>query len=311
MNRRTFAGLAAAAAAVGAPADAVAKPLPICAFSKHFQWTTVAEAAKLCADLGYDGMDLTVRDGGHVLPERVSQDLPKAVEAIKAAGLEAPMFTAGIVETTSPHAEAILKTASSLGIRRYRWGGFRYNTAKPIPAQIAELTAKSKALADLNRRHGMCAMYHTHSGVAQFGASFWDIWMVLKDLDPNQVSVNFDIGHATVEGGDGGWMNSSRLILPMARGIAVKDFRWEKNAQGRWVPRWCALGEGMVNIREFLGLVKAAGFRGPIQLHMEYPELGGANDGKTTMTISRDEFLRLARRDMQKLRSLMKESGLG
>jgi sugar phosphate isomerase/epimerase len=309
MNRRTFLA-AASAAAAAAPVDPTGKPLPVCAFSKHFQWTTVAEAAKMCAEIGYDGLDLTVRTGGHVLPERVADDLPKAVEAIRAAGLEAPMITAGIVDADSPHAEAIIRTATKLGIHNYRWGGFRYDTAKAIAQQIAEFRAKSQALAALNKQYGACAMYHTHSGVGQFGASIWDIWMVLRDLDNQAVGVNLDIAHATVEGGLGGWINSTRLVLPMTRGIALKDFRWEKNAQGRWGVHWCGFGQGMVNFKQFAGMVKAAGFRGPLQLHMEYDELGGADTGRTTMTISRDEFMRLMKRDMAACRELLKGAGL-
>ncbi|MBM3813874.1 MAG: TIM barrel protein [Acidimicrobiia bacterium] len=300
-------------AAAGAAAFAATQPgrkLPICAFSKHFQWTTAAEAAKLAAGIGFDALDLTVRAGGHVLPERVADDLPKAVEAIRAEGLEAPMITAGIVNAGSPHAEQILKTASALGIKRYRWGGFRYDTSKSIHQQITEFRAQSQELAALNRAHGVCAMYHTHSGIGQFGASMWDIWMVLKDLDHDAVSVNLDIAHATIEGGLGGWINSSRLLLPVSRGIAIKDFRWEKNAAGKWAVRWCPLGGGMVNLAEFFKIAKAVNFSGPVQVHMEYRELGGADTGKTEMSISRDEFMQYMKRDVTAVRSLMGQAGL-
>ena len=36
----------------------------ICAFSKHFQWTDVKGAAETMRDLGYEGVDLTVRPAG-------------------------------------------------------------------------------------------------------------------------------------------------------------------------------------------------------------------------------------------------------
>jgi sugar phosphate isomerase/epimerase len=307
MNRRAFLGIAAAAAA---PAAVASKATPLCAFSKHFQWLSVPEAARLCAEIGFDAVDLTVRSGGHVLPERVDGDLPRAVEAVRAAGLEAPMITAGIVDVNSPHCEAMIRTASKLGISRYRWGGFRYDTAKPIAAQIAEFRARAIELAAMNRQYSACAMYHTHSGVGQFGSSFWDIHAVLKDLDHNLVSVNFDIGHATVEGGLGGWINSTRLLLPMTRGIALKDFRWEKNDRGRWAVRWCMVGQGMVNFRDYLAMVKQADFRGPLQFHNEYRELGGAESGRATISISREEFTRTLKEDVAALRALLNESGL-
>ena len=260
-------------------------------------------------ELGYDALDLTVRPGGHIEPAQVADALPKAVELIHAAGLAAPMITAGIVDIRTPHAEAVIKTASGLGIKRYRWGGFRYDTSKAIPKQIDEFRALSKDLAALNKQYGVCAMYHTHSGPGQFGASMWDIWSVLRDLDNDAVSVNLDLAHATIEGGLGGWINSTRLLTPMTRGVALKDFHWEKNAKGKWDVRWCPMGEGMVNTVQFLKMIKAAGFTGPVQLHMEYDELGGADQGKRTMTISRDEFVRLAKRDVERFRVSLREAG--
>jgi sugar phosphate isomerase/epimerase len=154
-------------------------------------------------------------------------------------------------------------------------------------------------------------MYHTHSGAGQFGASMWDIYLVLRGLDNSAVSVNLDIGHATVEGGLGGWINTSRLLLPaMCKGVAVKDFRWERDKDGKWKARWCGLGEGMVQFKPFFELMKQAGFEGPLQLHMEYEELGDAHSGKTTMSITKPEFMRLMKRDITTLRGLLQQTGL-
>jgi hypothetical protein len=99
--------------------EAEAPPVPseqlkICVFSKHLQWADVKEAAAIARDIGFDGLDLTVRAAGHVLPERVESDLPEAVESIRRAGLEVPMITTDILSVATPHAEAILKTASTL-----------------------------------------------------------------------------------------------------------------------------------------------------------------------------------------------------
>jgi sugar phosphate isomerase/epimerase len=310
MTRRTLLGSAITMVAALPAATAPSTAWPVCAFSKHFQWLSVKDAAVLVKDLGYDSLDLTVRPGGHVEPAQVAATLPEAVALLRAAGLTAPMITSGIVDVRTPHAEAVLKAASALGIKRYRWGGFRYDNAKPITRQIEEFRASSKELAALNKQYGMCAMYHTHSGPGQFGASMWDIWSVLRELDNDLVSVNLDVAHATIEGGLGGWMNSTRLLAPMTRGIAVKDFHWGKNAKGNWDVRWCPMGEGMVNTTRFLEMMKAAGFTGPVQLHMEYDELGGADSGKRAISISREEFVRLAKRDMDRFRANLRQAGI-
>jgi sugar phosphate isomerase/epimerase len=310
MSRRGLIAGMAGLAASPAPAAVPADRFSICAFSKHFHWTNVQECAELCARFGFDGIDLTLRKNGHVLPERVADDLPKAFETVKKAGLSMPMCTTDIADVTSPHAEAIIKTMSALGIKRYRWGGFLYDTKVAIPDQLAQLRPKVRELAALNRKYGVCAMYHTHSGIGLIGSSFWDLWELLKDQDAESVGVNYDIGHAVVEGGFGGWINSSRLLMPYIRGVAVKDFKWERNARGAWQPGWCALGQGMVNFRRFFDMMKAGGFQGPLQLHMEYPELGGADLGKTTFTIPKDRLLAIMQRDLDLLKKMLQEAGL-
>lgn len=311
MTRRRLLGGAAIGMAGSLASSVAAKTagVTICAFSKHFQWTNRTEAVETIASLGYEGVDLTVRRGGHVLPERVADDLPRFVEAIRGAGLEVPMITSGIVDMESPHAESVIKTIASLGIRRYRWGGFRYVDDRGIPDQLAEIKPRIKELAAVNKQHGVCAMYHTHSGFGQVGASFWDLYLLLKDFDPDSVSVNYDIGHATVEGGFGGWVNSSRLLLPYTRGIAVKDFRWAKNDKGQWRPRWCPLGEGMVNFNQYFAMLKTAGFSGPLQLHMEYHELGGANQGRSELTAPKAQVLKLMRQDIETLKQMLADAG--
>jgi len=310
-DRRTF--LLAGAAALGAThgaSEADAPRYTLCAFSKHFQWTDVREMSTICAGLGYEGIDLTVRAGGHVLPERAADDLPKAAETIRQAGLKFTMITGEIVDTGTPHAETVLRTLASLGVRYYRWGGFRYDLNKPIPPQLAEMKVRVKDLAAMNKQYGVCAMYHTHSGAALVGASIWDLYILFGDLDPNYVSANYDVGHATVEGGLGGWIHSAHLMLPYMRGVALKDFAWAKDNRGVWNPAWCALGQGMVNFKQFLPLVKSSGFAGPLQLHFEYPELGGASTGGTQLTIPKEQFLAIMRRDIGVLRGMLKDAGM-
>jgi len=65
----------------------VPQPLKISIFSKHLQWLDYRGMAQTAAEIGFDGIDLTVRAGGHVLPARVQEDLPKAAKAVRKGGL--------------------------------------------------------------------------------------------------------------------------------------------------------------------------------------------------------------------------------
>src|SRR3989454_1559131 len=238
-----------------------------------------------------------------------NMQLPKdSFRAISRRELLAAMSATEIVDTRSPHAEAIRKPASRLGIRSYRWGGFLYTASKSIPDQLADFKTRVKDLAELNREYNVCAMYHTHSGIDRVGASIWDLWYILKDFDSRYVGVNYDIGHATVEGGYGGWISSARVTAPMMRGVALKDFRWGASAKGHWQPQWCQPGQGMVDFAKFFAMLKAARFSGPFQLHYELPELGGANEGKTSMSISRERFISILSRDLTYVRNLLEQT---
>lgn len=306
---------ASALLAVSRPAAAQSEPPPsspglkIAIFSKHLQFLRGEDLAKGAKEIGFDGVDIAVRKGGHVEPDVVAQDLPKLVEIIRAHGLQVPMITTDIVDDKSPYAEPVLRTASELGIRHYRWGGLKYNNQQSIPDQLNAMKLRVAGLAALNKRYDVCAMYHTHSGIGVVGAPIWDLHILLSDFDPNFVAVNYDIGHATVEGGLGGWIDSFRVTGPYLKGIAVKDFLWEKNENGRWEPAWQPLGKGMVHFHQFFGMVRDARFSGPLQLHFEYP-LGGANSGKTTLTIPREEVFAAMRRDLTTLRGYLNETGL-
>jgi len=212
--------------------------LKVAIFSKHLQFLAGEDLAKAAAEIGFDGIDLTVRKGGHVEADRVRQELPRLVTVIRGHSLEVPMITTDIVDAETPHTEAILKTMADLGIHNYRWGGLKYSGDRPLAAELDGMKPRIAKLAALNERYKTCAMYHTHSGVGLVGASIWDLHLLLRDFDPAVVGVNYDVGHATIEGGIGGWIDSYRIVGPHVRGIAVKDFLWGRDAKGLWRPEW-------------------------------------------------------------------------
>src|SRR5690606_27659090 len=114
--------LALSALPFSGEASAPQKTHPICIFSKHLQWLAVPEMIQAAKDLGFDGIDLTVRPGGHVEPAQVVTELPKVVKLIRKAGLEIPMITTSVIDPDDALTTPLLKTASALGIPYYRTG---------------------------------------------------------------------------------------------------------------------------------------------------------------------------------------------
>jgi sugar phosphate isomerase/epimerase len=285
------------------------RSLKVAIFSKHLQFLQGGELAHAAAKMGFNGVDITVRAGGHVDPARVAQDLPPLVSLIRQNGLDVPMVTTDIVDAATPHTRNVVKVLNTLGIRYYRWGGFKYEADHPFSRQLESFRRRSAQLAALNKEYKVCAIYHTHSGVGLVGAPVWDIFQILNGLDSEAVAINYDIGHATIEGGLGGWIDSLHLAEPYIRGVAFKDFVWQKEARKGWKPSWVPLGQGMVRFSTFCSMLAHTSFEGPVQLHFEYP-LGGAEAGKRQITIPRKQVFSAMRRDLLQLRTYLDASGL-
>ena len=287
LSRRQFmAGMAAAGAALtlASPSAVLGQSVTkkrwsFIVFSKAFQELSYDDTADLVAEVGWDGIECPVRKGGQVLPERIEDDLPKMVAALKKRNCELTMMTTDIRNATDPLSVKALRTASKLGIRYYRLMSFRYRASQPIPDQLRELKPELRDLAALNKELGMCAGFQNHSGSEYIGAPVWDIFEVIKDLDRQSMGVFFDIGHATVEGGLA-WPIHARLMEPLYRSIYVKDFTWQKAARD-WQVKWCPLGQGMIHPSFFQNLRKSA-FTGPISQHFEYP-IGTGKERVQTM----------------------------
>src|SRR5205823_1390617 len=120
-------------------------------FSKMLAPYSVPEAGAVIRDLGFDGVDLTVRPGGHVLPEDVQGRLPAAVEALRQQGLSVPMITTGVVEAEEPHADAIFGAAAGCGIRRLKLGYWPYRGFGTMAALIDECRRKMDGIEALAR----------------------------------------------------------------------------------------------------------------------------------------------------------------
>jgi len=283
------------------------KDRPICVFSKHLQWCDsfehVAEVASLA---GMDGVDLTVRKGGHIVPEEAADRLPEAVEAIRRAGLDVYMMTTDINDADDPNTVPILKTASALGIQFYRFGNFGYDDPHDVLGSIDRLKPRLAALEKLNRKAKLHGALQNHAGT-RIGGPVWDLGLLMEGLDPRWVGCQYDIRHATVEGGTA-WPLGLALLKDRIRITAVKDFRWTEE-EGRWKPENAPLGEGMVDFKRYYRLIKQYGVTGPISLHFEY-EMGGAEHGRKEMNFSQEQIVACMKRDVQILRGFLKEAGL-
>jgi sugar phosphate isomerase/epimerase len=276
LSRRTFLAGAAGAAplALAPPAKALdlAPANKICAFVKFVQSLRYDELAARIADLGFDGIEATIRDKGQILPEQAADELPKLVEALKKHGLEINVMASSVNRIDQPHTERVLRTAASLGIKRYRMEYYRYDLKRPVAEQLVELRPVVKDLAAMNRELGIAAVYQNHSGAYAVGATIWDLHELFLDYSTDEFGIAFDIRHATVEAGLS-WPVLFNVAASHLGAVYVKDFVWDGKK-----PKNVPLGAGRVD-KSFFAQLRNTNFTGPISLHVEYlPQAGVAEN---------------------------------
>jgi sugar phosphate isomerase/epimerase len=314
-SRRSFLGTAAAAcgAAVASPSALPLQEGPagpaasargpysgkLCFFTKplpEMDWRRLARSVKR---LGFDGLDLTVRKGGHVVPERAAEDLPRAVATAREEGLDVPMITTALTSADDPTARPILSTAGRLGIPFFKAGYYLYESPD-VRRELERAGREFRRLVELATQCGIQAGFHNHSEYV--GAAVWDAASFIEPLDPRWAGYYFDARHAVAEGGAGAWRTALHLVTSRLKMVAVKDFSWVKTARG-WEDANCPLGEGMVDWRHVIRVVCGSGFQGPISLHMEYDPPGEAREARE------ESVLAATARDLAFLKGRLRESG--
>lgn len=275
LSRRDFlfqSAMAASALSLGAGSALAQTPAkgkyPIIAFSKPFQQMNAMETANFVAEVGWEGIECPVRPKGQIEPEKAADELPKLAEAMRKKKLDVYILTTAITSMKTPHTETVLRTASKLGIKRIRLGFWKYPKDKAPADYLKEIAPDLKDIADACKSLGLQAGFQNHSGKDYVGAPIWDVFSIIKDLDPKTIGMCFDIGHATIEGGLS-WPIEAKLIEPFYTAVFVKDFFWKKDDKG-WKMTWCNLGDGMVN-KSFFENLKKSKYNGPISQHHEYP----------------------------------------
>ncbi|WP_416866592.1 MAG: sugar phosphate isomerase/epimerase family protein [Imperialibacter sp.] len=263
-------------------------------FSKALQWTEINQMADMVAEAGFDGIDLTVRPGGHVEPERAKDDLPKYAEAMKKVGKEIVMITTAIESADEPHATDILQTASMLGIRYYRMGWYKYDAQKSVADNLSFYANKMKPLAALNKANNIWGGYQNIAG-ANVGSPIWDITQILKQLNSPWLGSQYDIRHAFVEGANS-WTLGFEQLIPYIKTTVLKDFYWGKS-NGKWEIVNVPMGEGMVDFKTYFDKMKVLAPDMPISVHQEY-DLGGAELGQVKANITEAQMVIVMKKEM-------------
>lgn len=286
-----------------------AAPITFHVFSKHLQFLDYKEMAEVAAAIGFDGVDLSVRPGGHVLPERVAENLPRAVDAIRSQGLQATMMTTALSDAQDVGTTKVLQIASEQGIQYYRTNWLWYDAQRTIAENLASFRETLGGLGQLSQRLKIIGDYQNHAGFGNhpLGSPIWDLAAVLDEIGNPFMGCQYDIRHATVEGGTS-WPLGLKRIYPHIHTLVVKDFIWGKK-EGQWQIVNTPIGEGMVDFRKLFALLKDYKISAPVSVHFEY-DMPEHQKGLSKKQL-KVQTIQLMRKDLNALKAFRKAAGLG
>ena len=252
---------------------------------------------------GFDGVDLTLRPGGHVLPENAEMGLSAARAVADRLHVEIPMASTAITDIDSPHAEDIVASCAHYGIRKIKLGYWRYQPFGTIQTQLDAARKKLDRIVRLTRRYDVLPCVHVHSGdiLANGGAI---LYLLLQDFSPDDAGAYVDPMHMTVEGGSYGWEMGLDLLIPWVSLVGIKNFRWrqgERDKQGQLTfhTQYVPLADGQANLSRCMQRLKEINYHGTVSLHSEY------KGGSSFRVLTTQELLNQSAKDLEYLKSLV------
>jgi len=98
------------------------------------------------------------------------------------------------------------------------------------------------------------------------------------------------------------------MMKPYIKSVDIKDFQWAKK-EGKWMTEVVPLGEGFVDYKSYLTLLKLYAINAPISMHYEY-SLGGAEHGATSLTIDRNDVIKAMQKDLNNFKVMLRTAGI-
>lgn len=260
--------------------SATPKPPRFAVFAKHLQGFTLKECCQRVKAAGFDGLDLTVRPGGYVVPPpettpgAFASALKEAVGVCRDHGLEVPLLTTGLIDADDPAAGVTIETAAAVGVREIKLHYWPWPPHQSLREATALARRQFAGLVDIARKNRVRLNIHNHSGDF-VSHSVEVVARLLADHDPGVAGAYLDPAHATVEGGFAGWRAALETLAERVTLLAVKDPKWFEDPPGSVMPsqrrKWVPVGTGNVRWPAVLGSVAAMPrWTGWASIHGEY-----------------------------------------
>lgn len=238
---------------------------PLTVFTKPWKALPVGKLAEFIRGLGFDGIELPVRPGFQVEPERMPKGLPAAVRTFAESGLTVPSI-AGTED------ERMIAACGDAGVGIIRVC-VRIDMAKGYLPFIDGLRRKYDALVPLLEKHRVAIGIQNHEG--PYITSAVGILHAIEPFDPKHVNAVLDPAHCCLAGEpeemalDIVW---DRLSMVNLKNAVRKHVPASGNEPARWKVVWTPGREGFCSWPKVAAVLRKRGFTGPVCLTAEYSD---------------------------------------
>lgn len=240
--------------------------------SKFFDSFSVEELGRKVIELGYDGIDVNVREGHPVNPGNAVGALKEAVGRWQEMGLTCPLATAPVdmVDPGSSDAAALYEACAEAGVPRLKLGFWKYAAGDDYWDTVARARGSLEGFAGLSQETGVQTCYQVHSG-ANLGSNCAGLMHLIRGFDPRLLGAYPDVGHMALDGED--WDMGFSMVAEYLSIIGAKDAHHAPRQPGempRYTPKFVKLGDGSIDWDRCVRALLRTGFDGPISVHTEY-----------------------------------------
>lgn len=241
-------------------------------FTKLFGDREVAEVADTSADLGFDGVDLLIRDGFTASPTSPA-DISTAVSRCREGGLSVPLATTDLSDPAAYPAQSVLDACAAAGIGTVRLGFWKYDPHTRVTEQIDRARRDLDVLGEIAERAGVRLALQLHGGTVHSSGAL--AHRLLDGRDPATFVAYPDPGNQVVQEGREDWRLTFDLLATWLGCVGVKNGGWypaalDPSGRRAWASDWFGLGDGMVPWPAIIAHLRAADFGGVLTLHSPY-----------------------------------------
>jgi sugar phosphate isomerase/epimerase len=250
--------------------------MDILAFPKFFcPHLTMEQLARTMKEVGFDGVDVMIRNAAWCKEDDFFDTLPKFVNVMRNAGLKAYTVTTDWGEAHLDQLDDRYRLFRDNGITMFRFWLMNYRGYGTYREDFdrCKLLILNK-LEKLGQKYRVKALLQTHGGNLTWSPEA--AYFLVRGFDPNAVGVHYDPGNLRAQEGWTDPVKSLDILREHLAYIAVKNCGWflvpdpQQNQRLVWKMDWTHLDEGLVDWKTILEELHKVGYQGPLCMHNFY-----------------------------------------